>query len=146
METPVADHVRDPLVDAFVAAAQQTEVAAGQLGRQRVVELAPLGSELDDAARLADARRVGPEHGLERRAHHVDAQDHAGAATVRGVVHLGVLERRVVTVVPDAQVVAQAAGPLRRAPGPDTSEGLGKQGEDIDPHRPCQLELTADPP
>ena len=95
----VGDEVGDALVDALVAAAEEDEVAAGELGGQRVVELPPLGRELDDAAAVLDALGVDAEHGLERGADDVDAQHHAGAAAVRRVVHLQVAQRRVVAVV-----------------------------------------------
>ncbi len=80
----------DALVDALVAPAEQDEVAPGELLGETVVELAPLGRELDDPAALTQVRGVAAEGRLERGGDHVDAQHHTGAAAVRGVVDLQV--------------------------------------------------------
>ena len=143
----VRDQVGDALVDALVASAQQAEVTLRELARQRVVELAPLGRQLDDAPSLAHRRAVDPIHRLERGGHHVDAQDHAGAAAIRRVVDLQVLERRVVAVVPHRDVRAELSGAshvdLARVP----REGGREQREDIEFARGslCSHETSQDP-
>ena len=77
--------------------------SAGELLHERLVELAALRRERDDAM----GRKVAVD-GLERRRHDVDAQHHPGAAAVRVVVDLTRGERRRVAVVEDAKLELRA--------------------------------------
>ena len=86
---------------------------SGELLHQRLVELAALWRERDDAV----GRKLAVD-GLERRGDDVDAQHHPGAAAVRVVVDLARRERRRVAVVEDAEFELRGRGPLRPAGAP----------------------------
>src|SRR3954463_9832483 len=130
------DDVRRPmlvprLVDPLVGAAEERQVGLGrELGGEGVVELPPARCQGDHAARgrgLAVARREG-------RLHHVDPQDHARAAPVRGVVHLAGAQRRRRPDVDEAELEPGAQGvphvTLLREPLKPARE----EREDVDVH------------
>ena len=79
----------------------------GQLGRERVVELAGRRGRARPPAALAQLERIGVVARPQRRLDHVHPDDHAGAAAVGRVVHLAGLERRSGAQVDELELVPE---------------------------------------
>src|SRR5689334_10022671 len=100
----VCEVVVDALVEALVAAGEQGQpLQPGQLGDDGIGELAADGRQHGHPPRRQDRLHVPAVRGLERRAHHVDPDDHARAAAVRRVVGLAVVAEAELPQVDGAQ-------------------------------------------
>src|SRR3954453_18070693 len=119
----------DPLVEAFVAAAEQCQLALlRQLPGQGVVQAAPGGRERNHPP----PRRCLAVASLHRRLHHVDADHHSGAAPIGRVVDLAPAERRPLAEVHELDLRASVADvALLREP----VEPVREEREDVDLHQ-----------
>ena len=129
----VNEMVDDSLIDAFIMAAQQDEVASrgGEAGGYGVAETATGGGEIEDARWGGDFGFDGLDGSEDGFAFH----DHPLAAAVRGIVGGGVFVRGPVAQVVDADIQqAFFAGALEHALAEGAFADGGEESQDVDAH------------
>ena len=118
-----------------------TAGSAGKLFDDSLRQRPPLGRQGDHTL----LRRVAVDR-VERCRDHVDAQHHAGTATVRLVVHLAGPERRRVAIVEEAQLELgsehRGERPLLRHP----RERVRNLGEDVEAQGRMRLAVVGEAP
>ncbi len=124
----VAQMFADPLVDTFVAAAQQREaVELGEFVGHRLVEATTRGRKVEQWPRRLD----GLDGAKERLRHHHHASAPAEGGIVDRVVNVG---RGLTQVVhSDVEMAVAATSPDHRLIG-DVIDHLRKDREDVNPH------------
>ena len=123
--------VDDALVEALEASREERQQRLGrELLDELLVELASLRRQRDHPRRPG----AGAVDRLERGVDDIDAEHHAGAATVRLVVYLPGPERREVPVAEQVQLELRPQDGGERPPLGHPGERLGYEREDVDAH------------